>query len=327
MKKFLEDLEKELKKLKVNENDIAEILADHKEMIENGKAEGLDEKDMNKKFGEPEKIAKAISEDSQETALNSSLYQDAEDCTKELKEEGYSLVKSFFVEDLSEFIVKLVSEDIAIVPYDGESIIVYQKDISDIDKYVIKYENSIFELRKEKKLIGFSIKKDSGKFIVKVPETAKISSLLFSTVSGDLIANNIVSDKSKVKSVSGDIKLSNFKTESFATNTVSGDIELSKITADSLNISTVSGDLKLNKSIVKDSIDINTVSGDTKAKDGECVEFMLKSVSGDFDAIEFYPAKVTLSSVSGDITIKNNDKSREIEIVRKKSLSGDINIS
>ena len=60
MKKFLKDLEKELRKIGVNEEEITEILADHVEMIEAGKSEGLNEENMNSKFGDPKNIAEEI---------------------------------------------------------------------------------------------------------------------------------------------------------------------------------------------------------------------------------------------------------------------------
>ncbi len=65
MKKFLKDLEKELKKLHMNNKDIAEIMADHKEMLEQALYDGLTDEEIEIKFGDPEKLAKELNGDSE----------------------------------------------------------------------------------------------------------------------------------------------------------------------------------------------------------------------------------------------------------------------
>ena len=55
--------------------------------------------------------------------------------------------------------------------------------------------------------------------------------------------------------------------------------------------------------------------------------FTLKSVSGDCIGEELYPKSISLRSVSGDIKIENKDVSRRIEVLRDKTVSGDIKIN
>ena len=326
MKKFLEDLEKELTKMKINKGDIDEILSDHKEMIESGKAEGLNEEDMNKKFGNPENIAKVIYKDTQETALNSAFKNDAEDCTIDISEEGFQQIESFMADEINDFVIKLVCDDVVVIPHKEDTIVVYQKGIKSLDKYTIEFKANRFELSKDKTRKLFSLERNGGTFLIKLPETALISNYNLKSVSGDYVINSLKAKELKIKTVSGDFKLSNVFVDEFDITTVSGDAEINKLEAKILDINTVSGDIGLNKASINGLVDINTVSGDIEANYGECAKLNLKSASGDFEATDFYPAKVNLKSISGDISITNADKTRVIEIERKKTLTGTIDI-
>ena len=61
--------------------------------------------------------------------------------------------------------------------------------------------------------------------------------------------------------------------------------------------------------------------------DVEGNEATFKTVSGDLDGKNFYVKEISLKSVSGDVNIVNDDKTREIKVKNKKTLSGDININ
>ena len=57
MKIFLQNLEDELKKNNLNEEEINDIIADHSEMIESAISEGLSDEDLEQKFGNPKDLA------------------------------------------------------------------------------------------------------------------------------------------------------------------------------------------------------------------------------------------------------------------------------
>jgi uncharacterized membrane protein len=62
MKKFLKDLETELRKNNLSENEIKEIMADHEEMIQSAKSEGLTDEELEAKFGSPKNVAEELSQ-------------------------------------------------------------------------------------------------------------------------------------------------------------------------------------------------------------------------------------------------------------------------
>ncbi len=162
MNKFLKDLEKELKKLNVNPKEIMEILEDHKEMIEAAKQEGLNEDEINKKFGDPTKVAAEISQDSKETGSKVNL--EGVESKAKYDNDKFSLVNTFqLISDLKEFRVKLVNDDFILADHDEDYIQVYQENIKDIEEYEISLTDNKFILERKsnkmlKKVFNFSVK-------------------------------------------------------------------------------------------------------------------------------------------------------------------------
>ena len=166
MNKFLKDLEKELKKLKINTEEIKEILDDHKEMIESAQKEGLNDKQIEEKFGNPKKVASDIFEDSVNTFEKEEYnFEDVNSCVKKSTED-YSLFKTFpVISESIEIEIGIVSDDLSITSYEGESIQVYEDGIKNIDEYTIEFNNNTFTIIKNKSkssIISFSRK--SGSF-------------------------------------------------------------------------------------------------------------------------------------------------------------------
>jgi len=328
MNKFLKDLERELKMLIMDSNDIEEILEDHKEMIEAAKNDGLDEKQIEEKFGKPKNVAKEIFEDTKKQMKKQGLnFTKVDSCVDE-DENDYDLIKSFPVLSGNLSInIGLVSDDLNITTYEGESIQVYQRGIKKVDDYDILFDNNEFILKKSKSAIKlFNFSNNEGNFLVLIPVNVEINGFNYKNVSGDLNINGVISKDYKIKTTSGDIEATNNKSENMKISTVSGDLEMAKVEAKSFEISLVSGDLEIEKGIIEGTMYFHTVSGDIALLEVECSEAVLKTVSGDLKAKEFYPNQVSLKSVSGDIKIENQDKTREIIITSQKTLSGKIKI-
>ena len=95
MKKFLKDLENELKKMKINSNEIKEILADHEEMMNEALKEGLSEEELATKFGNPAKLAQDLFEDLEKVSTNLNEYVEKGEFSA-MKD--YDLYKSFPIE-------------------------------------------------------------------------------------------------------------------------------------------------------------------------------------------------------------------------------------
>ena len=329
MKKFLKDLERELSKLNVNPKEIKEILEDHKEMMEAAKQEGLNEDQMSNKFGDPVKVASEIHSDLKSAKAGINL-NNVKSIAK-FDTDKFSLVKAFHnVEKVLEFNIELISEDFILSDYEGEDIQVYQKDIEKIDDYEINFDKEVFTLKRtSSKKVGkiFSFNKKSGEFLVLIPKGTNCKLFNYHTVSGDIVINDLSAISFKLKGTSGDVDLSNMNLGEAKFNFVNGDIEIQGFKALSLDISLVNGDVELQQGVVEKEISIHSVSGDIEINEVECAEASFKTVSGDVEGNNFYVKEISLKSVSGDVEIKNEDKSREIIVKSKKTLSGDVKIN
>jgi DUF4097 and DUF4098 domain-containing protein YvlB len=327
MNKFLKDLEKELQKLNVNPKEIKEILEDHKEMIEAAREEGLNEDELGLKFGDPVKVANEIHGDLKTEPSNYS--SDEVESTVKYNLNDYDLVKTFTsVFDVKQFDISLVSVDFVMSDYEGDSIQVYQKEIKDIEKYEINFLDSKFTLNR-KSSINFGrklFKNNGGSFLVLIPKGIEAKIINYKTVSGDLELNGLNVNKSNFKGTSGDMEISNVSLGTAKFSLVNGDVEIQGFKADSFEISLVNGDIELEKGIIEKDIFVNSVSGDVELLEVECKTASFNTVSGDIEGRNFYVEDIKFKSVSGDVEIENDDKNRVINIVSKKTLSGDVNI-
>ena len=324
MKKFLKDLENELKKMKISDKEIKEILADHEEMMNEALNEGLSEEELASKFGNPAKLAKDLLEGANDVNPDLDEYVE-EGQFGTIK--GYKLYKAFQLSELKEINVKLISEDFELYPFDGDQIEVHFKNVSKPEKYEISLEKGVFELKRKKGIKIFTMNSKDGDIVVRYPKLKKLDNYTVETVSGDCLVKGIDTDNLKLKSISGDFDVKGVVAGKSELSTVSGDFDLIDMQLENVSMSAVSGDFEGKDIKVAGDIHLNTVSGDFEFYNVTGETASLSSVSGDIEAKEFYVDSVDLKSVSGDIDIENEDKTRPINVGRKKSISGDINIS
>lgn len=319
MKKYLKDLEEELRKNNLSEKEIEEILADHEEMIETAINDGLSADELNTKFGDPKTVAEELS------GFSESESNDEDD-----KEHKRKIAKTKVFDNIDENYnvnIALINEDISIQPNDLNNITVEFFGEIDIEKYQIEYKKNTFILKSPKEIrksyFGFS---SNRKFVVRLPKNLKINDFEMKLINSDAKIDEILSVKTFVDTKNGDLKLKNIKTGEFRFNSINGDSSLETISCDKIKISTISGDMEIKDLKAKGEMFVNSVSGDLRIKDSECLNVTLKTVSGDIKATEFYPETISLSSVSGDIKVVNTDSSRPIEVTKNRSLSGDVDI-
>lgn len=325
MKKYLKSLEAELKKLNISDEEIAEILEDHEEMLNEAKAEGVTDDEINLKFGDPEKLAKALYED----VLSEKVTKKVEAVfgTESLKD--YRLINSFpTLDELKVVNISLTSEDLIYFPYEGEAVEVYVNGKFTEEDYKINYKEGTFNLQRAKRIVAFTLfGKKTPDFGVRVP-FSQLDEFKLNLVSGDGELEDIKADTITLKTVSGDIEASNLSSPNdLKISVVSGDVELKGVTAKGLEITMVSGDLELSQASFDEAIFVNTVSGDMEAKDVKVSDIEFHTVSGDFDGKEVYCNTVTLKSVSGDFDITNSNHDHEIKVVSKRSLAGHVTIN
>lgn len=325
MKKYLKDLETELKKLKISKEDIAEILEDHKEMLSEATLEGVSDDEIALKFGDPEKLAKELHED----VLSERMSKKAESVLGTGSLKDYELINSFpTLDTLNAVNISLISEDLIYFPYEGESIEVYVIGKYREEDYTINYKDGTFNLQKSKRgSSGIFFSKKSPDFGVRVP-SGQLEEFTLNLISGDAELDEINADTIRLKTVSGDIEATNLTSSSnIEVSVVSGDVELQSVVAKGFEMTMVSGDLELRQANFDDAIYVNTVSGDVECNDVKVSEIQFKTVSGDFEGEEVYCNTVSLKSVSGDFEIHNSNHNQEIEVVSKKSLSGTVTIN
>ena len=325
MKKYLKDLEAELKKMKISDEEIAEILEDHKEMLREAKAEGISDDEIALKFGDPEKLAKELYED----VLSDKVTKKVEPIFGTENLEDYELINSFPTLDALKVVnISLISEDLIYFPYEGESIEVYVNGKYSEEDYTINFKDGTFNLLKSKgmKISIFSSRKTPD-FGVRVP-AAQLEEFKLNLVSGDVELEEVNADVMNLKTVSGDIEAANLTSaNNIVVSVVSGEVELQGVVAKGLEMTMVSGDLEISQANFDESIDVKTVSGDVEAKDIKASDINFRTVSGDFDGEEVYCNTVSVKSVSGDFSIENSIHEKEIQVLKKKSLSGDVTIN
>ncbi|MBU1144522.1 MAG: DUF4097 family beta strand repeat protein [Firmicutes bacterium] len=321
MKKFLEDLEAELKNNNLKDKEVKEILQDHEEMISEALEEGLTEEEIVNKFGDPKKLAKELAD------LN--MHQETE---VDFDEEGFKLYKTFELTQKELNVqVGLVSEDIQYIADDEKSIRVYYKGNPELNKYEVEYKDGTFSLKSPKNS-SFNVFRRKGtetqiEFLLKLPKECLVQNMNHSGVHCDVSLNKINSKIMHFKTTNGDISINNCVTDSLHVETVNGDVELSNFITNSLRTSQINGNIEIKKSIVKEDFTSNTVSGDINLCEFECKNGVFRTVSGDIVGNESYFEAITLQSVSGDVTISNKDETRPIIVKAKHSVSGDIKIN
>ena len=313
MKTFIEDLKKELKKVNISEDKIEEIIGDHEEMIEQARLEGLSDDELLTKFGDPVKIARACAQ-----FENSDRHEDSK-----IKD------PSFVFEPLSKDLkiqTKLVDEDVDYKMVDSDQIKVLIEGKARLDRYVVNYDQGLLKIE-VKKTFGFDFNFSKNiNLIVEIPKSLSITEFKHSSVNGDLCFTHITCDSIDLHTVNGDIDMKNIQSGEFKINTVNGDVNIKSASFNDMHLSTVSGDFQFEDVEVQNEISLNGVSGDLHIKDSIANSLYLSTVSGDVHGDEFYIKQVSLSSVSGDIHL-NNSKKQPVEILKKKTLSGDIHLS
>jgi hypothetical protein len=320
MKKYLEDLRNELMKKNLTSEEIEEIISDHVEMIGSAIDDGLSEEEIIEKFGDPKKLAEAISDFEE--------FEQEEKTVEKVEVSKYRLWKSF--EPTGKFLkvnVRLVSEKMIYQSVDVDDIEIHVLGEVELDKYELTYENDTLTIDAPRKigLFFMQTKKEQVSFLILLPEHLVIDDFSHTTINSDVQFLNLKAKDFVANTTNGDMIIKDASLGDVKWHTVNGDIDVYQTKMNSLNTSHVSGDVVMHLVNIEKEFKMNTVSGDMKIKDSTCDHLELNTVSGDLKGLNFYPKSITLKSVSGDIDIKNKVE-KEIVINKKKSISGKIRI-
>ncbi|TNF06817.1 MAG: DUF1700 domain-containing protein [Bacillota bacterium] len=316
MKTYLEDLKNALLKMNVNEDKINEILSDMEEMIASAKEEGISDDDIKLKFGNPEKLASELAEI--EPKVNKPTEETDED-------------KTYVFEPTSKMLsvlTRLTNDNVTYYQVDSSQIKVILKEQKTKQKYKITYENDVLKIENDQKLslfFGVSFSRSSNDVIVEIPSNMDVQELNHKTVNGDLEIKLFKVNSLKVNSTEGDMVFKDINAQECNIHTVNGDLTVEKSQFNNIQLSTVSGDTTIDDTQITTDLTFHTVSGDFNASNTEASTLYFQAVSGDANGRNLYIKKLSFDSISGDCSI-DNDRKEHIEIIRQKTLSGDINI-
>lgn len=317
MKNFLEDLKKELSKRNIAKDAIEDILKDHEDMIKEALEDGLSEEDLEKRFGTPEHIAETLASE-----------EDVAEEESETHTEKNHMYEFDFDQKEMSIQIELTNEDVYIKPTEKKSVCVNIENADDLKDYVVEFNDQTLNVtrKKQNKMFSFfSSKAKNTKIYISIPAETLIKSLIVKQTNGDIVLKDLNTKHISLNLVNGDIDIKEVIAEGLKFHIVNGDIELQKIKANTLYSSQVSGDLEIKNSVIDGDLEVKTVSGDIELEEVTCDMFEADSVSGDIDGKEFYPKMIRFKSLSGDLNIKNKEK-KEIKIIKKSTLSGDINV-
>ena len=225
--------------------------------------------------------------------------------------------------------IGLISEDLEFEFNEDNKIIVKYYGKHSLNDYVVTFEDNVFTLKSPKKLgrgFNFFGLNESNKFKISIPKGLTLDAFRIKEVNGDFSVGDITVKEFVIETTNGDVELHDLKLGKFKTGTINGDMKISNVSCQVYNASMISGDISIEGLLCEKDIFVHTVSGDIEINNSSCNEATLKTISGDLAGTEFYPKALSLSSVSGDVSIKNKDASKPIEIKHKKSVSGDIEI-
>ena len=203
MKKYLKDLEAELRKNNLNEKEIEEILADHEEMIESAINEGLTDEELIEKFGDPKEVAEMLSDFSE----------------KKEETESQEKIKEYVFENIQEnysIKIELINEDYEFkLIYDNKIKVDLIGDISP-RKYEIDYRNNtlLIKTKHHFQRLYFESNKEK-KFVISIPKDILIDEFIIKEINGDGKIEGFRSRKTNIETNNGDMVLENIITDEF----------------------------------------------------------------------------------------------------------------
>ncbi|MGI6577648.1 MAG: DUF4097 family beta strand repeat-containing protein [Eubacteriales bacterium] len=239
---------------------------------------------------------------------------------------GYVVGENYYVpvDDIDSINVEWISGEVFVEPYDGNEITFSEKAYRELKSdekliYEVKNKTLYIKVHESRGVSFFSKDGISKNLTIRIPAglAGKLDDLQVSSVSGNIILNELCSRNTFLESTSGKIKLDGFVSEEVGVTSTSGDVNLSG-TFDEIRIAVVSGDIMVVGESCPQKVSMVTVAGNAELhipeNDGFKVRF--DNVSGSFScefpiAIEKNggtykdsSASITMETVSGDLKIK-----------------------
>lgn len=153
------------------------------------------------------------------------------------------------------------------------------------------------------RLFGLKVGKYSAGIAIHIAVPEQFEKIKVKNISGDIVVNDISSERFLVEAVSGDIKTNNSSAKTLLIHTGSGDVGVEDCQADELFASSISGDVNV-IACKADKMDVVSISGDIKAEFDKSAQCRAKSTSGDCKVTIGNQVDAVVSSTSGDVNVR-----------------------
>jgi DUF4097 and DUF4098 domain-containing protein YvlB len=311
MNTFLNGLKNELLLAGFSKKETDEIITDYQDMIDQAVRQGLKESEIESTFGSMKQIVLEIKTDQKP--------KDANDIGKE--------VQTFHVEDIDNIDIDLVNEDIRMATHEETYIKLSYDGVYDSNHVLIETQQKTLTIKNKKKYQGFKKNKQQKlSFYLYIPSKMRLNQVAVGSINGEIAVLDIQSNQLKAYSVNGLTKLSHNETIQIKYDGVNGKTWIQNNFTDHINAKTVSGKLDIEDNDINDTLSITNISAPISINNSMPLNLKINTVSGHIDAKECYPETLSVNSVSGHVNIKNQDKTKNINIESKRSISGKINI-
>lgn len=243
-----------------------EVLEKYKKRYEFGLESGLDPLEIEKRLGDPVKVAEELSTDN--TTINNES-NDNTDNTKKANNfvDGYNLI------------VKTVADEIVISESKNNEINIKFENTSKESYDVITDVNKGIKIDYHKTKYFSLNRKPKGKIIIELPNNITFDKITISTTSGNISINELKSKELDIVIVSSRVDFKYLSSSRVKLQTVSGEISGYQIDTNDLSIHTISGDIMVT-TVESEIIKIDTVSGDVKISKAKG-QIKTSSVTGD----------------------------------------------
>ena len=246
-RRFLLELELELRNNNVDEEKIKSIVTDYEKTFDIGYDAGLDYEAIIRKVGTPKSIA---SEYSGKKVNEKVIYS----------EEGITFNPS----ELYNIRLDLVYGDVEIKHHNSDEILVLPDE--DNYKYIdITFKDNVFSIKSTKRYKIFFNDKRKGNFIIYLPRDINVDKIKINDVISKFKIDYLSADKIKLNTVNGKLNINSITSNDLKIETVNGDVNIISINSSKCDLGGVNGSYTVNMIEAK-RCDISTVSGNINIK-------------------------------------------------------------
>lgn len=308
MQTFLNALKNKLLLSGFNQNEVDAIVVDYQEMIDQAIKQGLKEEAIEDTFGSVEQIVIEIKQNS---------------TTKAVEDIG-QLISRYDKKLIQNIDVDLVNEDVKVMTHEEAYFKLTYDGILDHNFVSVNVSNETLVIKNNKKYQGLKKERHKLSFYLYIPKDVRLNQVAVGSINGELNLQQINGNQLKVYNVNGLSKLSHNEFLDIKFDGVNAKCFIKNNFSDTLNAKTVSGNLEINENDTTETLSVTTVSAKIDIQNTMIQHLKVNTVSGHIYCKEVYPEKLNFNTISGNIIFDNNDKTKELMIDNKRSISGKV---